>query len=61
MFINYQHKRLLMTNVIIRHVNEHDEDACYTIESVCYTTDAATTEKFKNGLNCIQTDFWLLN
>ena len=39
-----------MTNVIIRHVNEHDEDACYTIESVCYTTDAATREKIQKRI-----------
>ena len=50
MFVNYQHKRLLMTNVIIRHVNEHDVDACYTIESVCYTTDAATREKIQKRI-----------
>lgn len=39
-----------MTNVIIRHVSEHEVDACYTIESICYTTDAATREKIKKRI-----------
>ena len=40
----------MIENVIIRHVVEGDLDACFTIESTCYTTDAATREKIEKRI-----------
>ena len=34
----------------IRHVTENDLDACYAVESVCYTSDAATREKIQKRI-----------
>lgn len=41
----------------IRHVTEHDLDACYAIESVCYTTDAATREKIQKRIQVFPEGF----
>ena len=40
----------IIQNVIIRHVVAGDLDACFTIESTCYTTDAATREKIEKRI-----------
>lgn len=37
-------------NVIIRRVVKGDLDACFTIESTCYTTDAASREKIEKRI-----------
>ena len=39
-----------MEDLKIRHVNEHDLDVCYSIESACYTSDAATREKIQKRI-----------
>ncbi len=41
----------------IRHVTERDVDACYAIESVCYTSDAATTEKIQKRIEVFPEGF----
>ena len=43
-------KQGIIQNVIIRHVVAGDLDACFTIESTCYTTDAATREKIEKRI-----------
>ncbi len=43
-------KQGIIQNVIIRHVVKSDLDACFTIESTCYTTDAATREKIEKRI-----------
>ena len=40
----------VIKNVQIRHVVKGDLDACFTIESTCYTTDAATREKIEKRI-----------
>ena len=47
----------MIENVIIRHVVEGDLDACFTIESTCYTTDAATREKNREAHSIIPDGF----
>lgn len=46
-----------MTNVIIRHVTEQDLDACYAVESVCYTSDAATRGKIQKRIELFPEGF----
>lgn len=41
----------------IRCVSEHDLDACYAIESVCYTSDAATKEKIQKRIQMFPEGF----
>lgn len=41
---------MVMLPIKIRHVTEHDLDACYAIESVCYTSDAASREKIQKRI-----------
>lgn len=41
----------------IRHVEEHDLSACYNVESVCYTSDAATKEKIKKRIQLFPDGF----
>ncbi len=43
-------KQGITQNVKIRRVVEGDLDACFTIESTCYTTDAATGEKIEKRI-----------
>jgi ribosomal protein S18 acetylase RimI-like enzyme len=43
-------KQGIIKNVKIRHVAAGDLDACFTIESTCYTTDAATREKIEKRI-----------
>src|SRR4030067_1388631 len=40
----------IIQNIIIRHVVKGDLDACFTIESTCSTTDAATREKIEKRI-----------
>ena len=46
-----------MTNVIIRHVTEQYLDACYAVESVCYTSDAATRGKIQKRIELFPEGF----
>ena len=46
-----------MDDVKIRYVNEHDLNACYAIESVCYTSDAATIEKIQKRIQLFPEGF----
>ncbi|MFN3531443.1 MAG: GNAT family N-acetyltransferase [Candidatus Brocadia sp.] len=46
-----------MDYVKIRHVTIHDLDACYAVESVCYTSDAATREKIKKRIELFPEGF----
>jgi len=49
--VNFQEVKLSMSqNVTIRRVVEGDLDVCFTIESTCYTTDAATREKIEKRI-----------
>ncbi|MDE1890018.1 MAG: GNAT family N-acetyltransferase [Planctomycetota bacterium] len=41
----------------IRHASEHDLDACYTIESACYTSDAATKEQIQKRIQLFPEGF----
>ncbi|NUO07647.1 MAG: GNAT family N-acetyltransferase [Candidatus Brocadia sp.] len=41
----------------IRHVTEHDLDACYTLESLCYTSDAATKEQIQKRMQVFPEGF----
>ena len=41
----------------IRHVTENDLDACYAVESVCYTSDAATREKIQKRIELFPEGF----
>lgn len=41
---------IVMLPMKIRHVTEHDLEACYDVESVCYTSDAATREKIQKRI-----------
>ena len=44
-------------DIKIRHVKEYDLDACYAIESTCYTTDAATIEKIQKRIQLFPEGF----
>ncbi|TVM03971.1 MAG: GNAT family N-acetyltransferase [Candidatus Brocadia sp. WS118] len=46
-----------MLPIKIRHVTEHDLDDCYAIESVCYTSDAATREKIQKRIQVFPEGF----
>jgi len=41
----------------IRHVTENDLDACYAVESACYTSDAATREKIQKRIELFPEGF----
>ena len=41
----------------IRHVTKHDLDACYDVESVCYTSDAATRENIQKRIQMFPEGF----
>ncbi|MBI5309397.1 MAG: hypothetical protein HZB37_13960, partial [Planctomycetes bacterium] len=43
-------KQGITQNVKIRRVVAGNLDACFTIESTCYTTDAATREKIEKRI-----------
>lgn len=48
---------MVMLPIKIRHVAEHDLDACYAIESVCYTSDAATRENIQKRIQMFPEGF----
>ena len=46
-----------MDELKIRHVKEQDLDACYIVESSCYTSDAATIEKIQKRIKLFPDGF----
>jgi ribosomal protein S18 acetylase RimI-like enzyme len=44
-------------NITIRHVERSDLDACHFIESVCYTSDAASKEKIQKRIDIFPEGF----
>ncbi|MCF6159659.1 MAG: GNAT family N-acetyltransferase [wastewater metagenome] len=41
----------------IRHVKDDDVDACYSVESACYTSDGATREKIEKRIKVFPEGF----
>lgn len=48
---------MIILHTKIRRVTEHDLDACFFVESLCYTSDAATKEKIQKRIQLFPEGF----